>query len=97
MSKDNESYKNIGVSEYTKLMEKTIKVSSDTLSLIRTFKKFNPKFNPSGHLLYDIRIDLSVFELPDEWFIVKINGRMFLCDQLEGLKKCFNHLFGIHT
>ena len=32
----------------------------------------------------------SISELKDEWFITSFGGFYYLCDQLEGLKKCFN-------
>lgn len=62
-----------------------IEMSNDTKKKINNISKLQTSEYSGGLMIGSIYKGATIYELPDEWFLVNTTGKHYRCDQFEGL------------
>lgn len=82
---DEERFEEISINRGVDLHATKIEMSNDTKKKINSISKLRTSEYSGGLMIGSIYKGATIYELPDEWFLVATTGKHYKCDQFEGL------------
>lgn len=82
---DVEKFEEISIDEALEILSIKIEMSNDTKKKINNISKLQTSEYSGGLMIGSIYKGATIYELPDEWFLVNTTGEHYRCDQFEGL------------